>query len=422
MRKRTIFTAVAAAGLIALPATASAYANPTPGDPGDGNLDHDHLEELFDDLANTEIEAVIAEARYGDDVWTGAAGDSDLSGFVPADPTDRVRVASITKSMVGVIGLQLQEEGVLDLDDNVSDHLPDLLPYDEEITLRQLLNHTSGMTDALNGHLYTNVFLNGEWEELEELKWLYLDPEDQLDIIGDDGLLFEPGESWAYSNTGYAVFGMVIEELTGNDIADEFEQRVFKPAGMDTSYQPGLHEFLLRGSSLGAYVHTGDEDQQYVDTSVMSLSQLWVAGSVVSNPHDINSLYRSMADGTLLSAEQYEEALDFVDLGGDGYGLGVSSTYFGCPSLEGGFAIGHGGGGLGHESTSLHSIDGEKQFTLTYNTNDVLIDNEGAHESIMGMAIVTLCGDDVRPDEVDELAAELTQEALQNKTSVLNLK
>ena len=416
MKKRSIFTAVAAAGLIAFPATASVYASPV----DDGNLDHDHLQEIFDDMAEADVEAAVAEVRYGDEVWTDAFGNQSLEVPMEAEPTDRVRVASISKSMVGVIGLQLQAEGKLDLDDNVSDYLPDALPYDDDITLRQLLNHSSGMSDHMNTYLYPDVFL-GDWELLEELKWQRFDPDDHIDIGTQDDLQFDPGANWAYSNTGYTVFGLVVEEVTGNDIADEFEQRVFEPAGMDATYQPGLHEFILRGQSLGAYFHTGDDEQPYVDTTIKSLSQLWTSGSVVSNPQDVNAFYRSFADGTLLNEEQYAEALEFpFEEDGVSYGLGVSGDYFGCPSLEEGIAIGHGGGGIGHESTSLHSLDGEKQITLTYNTNTALIDEEGLQESIMELAIVALCGDDVSPNEVEQLAEELTEEALEDEASVLN--
>lgn len=394
--------------------TINAYAT-TNDDAPAGNttsLDEAALDQAFADLYSHDIPALVAEVRHGDDVWSSAEGNRTLDGDTPAEVTDRFRAASVSKSMVATIALQLQTEDYFDLDDTVEEHMPGLLPYEEDITLRHLLQHMSGLADDyLGGHIHSGVYRDADWTTLEESKMRVAYPPEHVELGTQAPLGFEPGTDFKYNNTGYSIVGLVIEEVTGNTLAEELEQRIFEPAEMSSSYLPDLDSFTLEGDSLGSYFETGDTDQPYVDTTEMSASQSWAAGGVISTVSDLNDFYRAQSDGTLLTAAEYDEATDLYLTEGSrhGYGLGMSAVDIGCDALDDGIAIGHYGDGTGHQTRSLHSFDGELQVTIAWNADDRLNTNADRWWASIDLLTVGLCGDSVDASEMEELVDQLTQ-------------
>lgn len=381
----------------------------TPTDPD--NLHPELLQETFDAIHDTGVEAVVAEVRYGDETWSSAAGDRNLTGFAPAEPTDRVRVASVTKSMISTVVLQLEAEGHFDLEDTVEEHLPSLLPYEEDITLRQLLQHTSGLGEYLN-YIHGEVFADEDWDQLNYDKLNRVYPDEHISLVTQDPLHFEPGTDWLYSNTGYTVLGLLIEEVTGTNLSAVLEERIFQPVGMTDTYLPWPHESIIVGDHLGAYFATGDEEAPFIDMTFMSFSQWWAAGGVVSTMGDVNEFFRATADGTLLTEEQYADATDPTGEQGEeyGYGLGYWNANYGCPSLPDGIAVGHTGDGLGHHTLSMHSPDGERQFTVTHNVDVRYGPYEEVAETVANFGVHALCSDDINDIDVEGLAAELINE------------
>ncbi|QSB03878.1 serine hydrolase domain-containing protein [Natronoglycomyces albus] len=406
MRKRTVLTAFLATSLLAVPVAAHAL---TPQD----RLNSDYLDDALTELHDTGLDAVIAEVRLGDEIWAEALGSRDIHGLTDAEPTDRFRIASLTKSMVATIIMQLEAEGKLDLDDPVQNHLPDLLPYEDDITVRQLLQHTGGLGDY-GAKIYSGLFETGDPQSLRDNMWTRYSPEQHVSLIAGDPLLFEPGDAWAYSNTGYSVLGLLIEHIEGEALEDVFDQRIFEPLGLEDSYLAKQNHFFIRGTSLDAKIIFNSEDDPYVDTTGLSFSQLWAAGGAVSNPGDVNAFYAALSDGTLVTEEQFAEMLDTVATSPERpeyeYGLGLSTVALSCPSLPDGVVYGHSGGGLGHVSYSLHSLDGEKQVTVAWNTDDGMAPLDGLEEAIYEMFIVSLCHEDVNNLDVEAMAAELAAE------------
>ncbi|MEU6249063.1 serine hydrolase domain-containing protein [Glycomyces sp. NPDC047010] len=311
-------------------------------------------------------QSAVVEVRAGDEVWAEAAGPRSFkpwAGDVATD--DRIRLGSVTKSMTAAVLLQLDGEGAIDLDEQLDAYLPGLLPYDEQPTVRELMQHRGGVPDYLP-HLYASVFESGDMTDFYANYRTYYSPEELVEI----GVQGPRPTGFAYSNTGYAALGMLIEEVTGNPLGEEMEARIFAPAGLSDTYFADPRGSGVRGPHPVPYLSTGDESRPYVDTSKLSSSQLWAAGAAVSTMHDLNDFYDALADGTLLTPAQLAEATDFQETGKSfDYGLGLFGITIDC---DGGPEVffGHDGDSLGHETQSFHSLDGDRQISLAWNAAD----------------------------------------------------
>ncbi|THV28760.1 serine hydrolase domain-containing protein [Glycomyces paridis] len=355
-------TAALAAGLVAVP-VAGVAASPV----GDG-IDADAVEARFEAFAALGGHTVLAEVRDGDEVWSEASGLRNLEADAEAARVgDRVRIGSATKSFTAAILVQLQGEGALDLDDTLGEHLPGPLPYDQDPTIRQVLTHTSGLPDYLS-FLYPSLAA-GDISDIREGYREAYEPAELVALATQAPLRFEPGEGYAYSNAGYIVLGMLVEEVTGNPFGREMRERIIEPAGLDRTYLPRGNGAALHGPHLTPYITTGEADDPYFDTTRLSATQMWAAGGIVSTVADMNDFYTALTDGTLLTAGELAEATEFVETGKSfGYGLGLFSQEFGCADEE--VFIGHEGDGLGHEVLSFHSLDGERHATVAWNIGD----------------------------------------------------
>ncbi|WP_432094486.1 serine hydrolase domain-containing protein [Streptomyces sp. bgisy100] len=314
-------------------------------------LDAEALRTALDKLTAAGAPAALAEVRVGDRVWSGAGGVRDVRTRQPARPGDRYRVASITKAMTATVILQLADEGRLTLDDPVARHLPGLLPYSEPITLRQLLNHTSGIPDY-----FDRLYPTGSDAELEKNRHRHVTPRELVRSV--TGKPLEGRGSFRYSNTNYVLLGLVAEQVTGHPFGRELTRRVFRPAGMkDTSYP--MVSPLLGGPHVRGYRQAGNG--RLVDTTVYTPSVWGAAAGVVSTSHDVNRFFRALSNGTLLSPARLR---DMRTLNDAGYGLGVMGGGDLCPATPGDRVWGNMGNGFGYRSQSWSSPDGRRQVTF----------------------------------------------------------
>jgi D-alanyl-D-alanine carboxypeptidase len=395
MRKRMIPAAVAALALVgALAVTQIAAADPARHDTG--RLDTEALQARLDDFAGLTAGSVLIEVRDGDDTWTEAPGlrslDEDARRALPGD---RVRIGSVTKSMVAAVVLQLDGEGVLDLDAPLSDYLPGLLPYERQPTIRQLLAHTAGVPDWVP--IAYPGMEDGDLTKVREDYRSHYEPEELIALAVQEEPPFGPGEGWSYSNTGYVVLGLLIEERTGHSLRHELQERVFEPAGLDHTYFPRDDTAGIRGPHSVPYITTGDPADPYFDATAASNSQLGASGGAVSTAGDVNDFYDALTDGTLLTADQLAEATEFTDTGtGFQYGLGLGGVQVGCPDDPDEVFLGHVGDGMGHQTQSFHSFDGERQITLSWSIDDkhAYSDPDAFDEALFALLGAGLCGTD----------------------------
>ncbi|WP_197319901.1 serine hydrolase [Saccharomonospora sp. NB11] len=302
---------------------------------------------------------VIGLVRDGDDAEYVAAGEADRFKDVPADPQHRFRIGSNTKAFVATVLLQLEAEGKLSLDDTVATWLPDAVNTGQHdgstITVRQLLNHSSGLPeylDAAEVALPYAANLNPHQQ---------YEPQALVDIALKRAPVGAPGEKFFYSNTNYILAGMVIEAVTGNHPATEIEQRIIEPLGLtDTSYptEPTTDGEWMSG-------HFWATSLLIRDVTVSNVQVSGAAGAMVSTLDDLATFERALLTGELLPEQQLEELKTLVPASEDGtagYGLGVIKAETPCgPVWQ------HTGGVLGYFTLWLTSDDGEKQVVLAAN-------------------------------------------------------
>lgn len=255
--------------------------------------------------------------------WFGAAGLSDLENNVALAPDDRFEAGSITKTFVATTLLQLVEENQLELDDTLTEWLPptitDLVPNASDITIEQILGHTSGIADYLDGltaqaTLNPTLFLQ-QWE-----------PEQLISFIDGVDPLFDPGTSWEYSNTNYILAGEVIEAVTGNSYGQEIRDRILDPVGLDNTFVFGEED--IPGDYIRGYWDFNG-DGTLDNLRVTDLSWTGSAGSIISNTEDLADFFEALlVDQTLLQDETLDEMLDTIPVNSpnyDSYGLGIGT-------------------------------------------------------------------------------------------------
>ena len=240
-------------------------------------------------------------------------------------------------------------EGKLSLSDTVERRLPGLLPYGDQVTLRQLLNHTSGIPD--NQDAVDAEFLKGNMTR----SW---SPRELVALVADRQPDFAPGAGWAYSNTNYMLAGLMIERVTGHSLGAELKRRIFTPLHLrDTSFP--VNATAIPGPHLNGYAFV---DGKALDVTVLNPSGMWAAGNLVSSAADIGHFWRALLGGKLLAPAQLK-AMKTTVPAWEGtnirYGLGIIASPSACGTLWG-----HGGNIAGYAHNTQNNEDGTRQGTI----------------------------------------------------------
>jgi D-alanyl-D-alanine carboxypeptidase len=322
------------------------------------------LQQRLDDVVAAGAPGAVALVNDGSRwhhrsrIWTGASGVADLRTGRPMRPQHRFRVASLTKPFVATVILQLVGEGRLSLSDTVEHWLPGILPYGGEITVRQLLNHTAGVPE------YALIPRDEAYRGNRFQSWT---PRELVALIADQPQTFPAGSAWSYSNTGYVLAGLVVEEVTGHSLGSEVGQRILRPLRLRDTYFPVDFPFLVgphaRGYSLDLDEEGNPIEGRLLDFTVFNPSAVWAAGNIVSNEQDLARFFRALLGGRLLSGALLAEMKRPVEVApGFGYGLGLFVVDSPCGTL-----FGHDGGIPGFSNTFLNREDGSRQFGVMIN-------------------------------------------------------
>jgi D-alanyl-D-alanine carboxypeptidase len=327
-------------------ALASPLASPGPSaspDPLDLSLP-------FDDATDAALQVVLDTARAriptpGISVairladgrtWLGVSGDRQLSPDRPVDQDTVFSIASITKTFVTAVVMQLVSEGRLGLDDHLSRFLPDY-PRATRITIRQLLAHTSGVANYFESAAYNQAVFSDP-----SRRWKV---RDILALVGKP--YCSPGTCFHYSNTNFVLLGKVVQQVTGHTIAAEIDQRLLVPLGLeDTRFQPidptprdAAHGHLWAGGTTFLDQTRGSR----VLPNMSAATVAWAAGAMVSSPADLARWAMALyATDRVVPPDLLAQMLDFRKQ--DEYGLGTRTRIF-----NGRRAIGHGGSLRGYE-------------------------------------------------------------------------
>ncbi|TDD80573.1 class A beta-lactamase-related serine hydrolase [Actinomadura darangshiensis] len=324
------------------------------------------LRATLDATHDAGMYGLFSDARDGRTRWNGASGVADVRTGRPVTPNMRQRVGSITKSFVATAILQQVERGRVDLDAPVGRYLPDLIngPLGERITVRMLLNHTSGIGDYVSTAFPSFQELSPE--SLDEYRFRDVKPEQLIEWGLQAPRTGEPGERWSYSNTNYIIAGRLLEKVTGTKAEKYISRNVIGKAGLKHTYFPSSP--WIAGPHSRMYESLYQHVKPPRDYSTYNMSWAWTAGALVSTMDDLNRFYRKLLTGGLIgkgTLAQMKRTVPVKDADGNvlmNYGLGLYSLDLPCGTFWG-----HDGAVFGAGTQALSSAGGARQVSVSLN-------------------------------------------------------
>jgi CubicO group peptidase (beta-lactamase class C family) len=295
----------------------------------------------------------IALAKKGTMLYTHAYGAADLVSQTPAQTTTIFEIGSITKQFTAALIMLLQQQEKLRLDDSISTYLAQY-GFPPAITIRMLLNDTSGLPD------YTNFPQLGDWIKNG------VSEQTVLTAVSQAGLQFTPGTQYQYSNSNYFALGTIIENLTNQSYAANLQQYILQPLGLSNTY------YVLPPADLSAIGYTNN-GSGLVPVLPWHRSAAFAAGELSSNIYDLVTWDDALISGKVVSPASFQQMTApngfTIDSQGDAYGLGlVIGKYNGRPTIW------HTGQIGGFYAENLVFLD--DGFTLVVLTNDQDIDTD----------------------------------------------
>ncbi len=338
------------------------------------------LQQVLDKgIAKYDIHGVSAAVVFPDgEIWHGVSGVSH--GRVPIEPDMLFATGSVTKNFVATLTLALAEDGALSLEDPVSKWLPSYPHVDGDITIRQLLNHTSG--------LY--MFWDNQeiWDDLKADRTRFFTPEEVLGYIKEPE--FDPGNGWRYSNTNYLLLAMIIQEATGSDLSTELKSRFFQPLGMADIYlsqEESLPENLAH--VYGDNFNPGEAIRDITFEPRTSHESITYGSSgIFTTAENLARWSQALFGGDILGEQSLNEMLNFVKIrpvsNMRAYGLGVLE--FRRLITSGQRAIGHSGGNIGTTTFMVYLPEHQVSIAVMINAYP----NDGAEAITKGLIQVVL--------------------------------
>lgn len=326
------------------------------------------LDAAVDALVADGAIAVTARVEKGSKTWSGAAGTREREGHAPAKERDRFRVASNTKPMIAALVMQEVEKGTWSLDTPVEDVLPGVMPAG--VTIEHLLSHRSGAPTATDQILVSRVTDPSSVDEVFEVMGQEVTEADHIEALRSAPWMNEPGEGFSYSNAGYVVLGMMLEEVTGRSVENLLQYRVFAPAGMWQSAYPD--DPGVRGPFLHESAYTGPAGAGWYDLDHFDPSLFAAAGAVTSTTEDLADFTQALVTGRLVDPATAADMLEPRTAGQEAfpdYGLGVYRLP--DPCVPDGWLYGHDGASYGTLSVNLTSPDGQRQVSLGVTGRDI---------------------------------------------------
>ncbi|MEU9190539.1 serine hydrolase domain-containing protein [Streptomyces sp. NPDC048484] len=362
---------VAAACLTAASLTAPAVADPV-GAPAPAHAvekdRHRSTQQAMDAAVKEGVPGVTGQAIDRHGTWSGTSGVGNLKTQQPRGAQDRYRVASTTKTFVSTVLLQLEAEGEIGLDDTVEQWLPGVVRghgHDgNKITVRRLLNHTSGIYNwTLDPEIRRTVFS----KEFLRHRYATWTPEQQVRIAMRHQPDFAPGKGWNYADTNYILAGMIIEKVTGHTYGDEIRQRIIKPLGLHGTSVPGTDPRLPQPSSRSYSKFQNPEAKKTYDVTEYNPSVAGAAGEMISNSADLNRFFMALLRGELLPKKQLDEMTTTTPMDDQHpdvrYGLGLRQFKTSCGTE----VWAHGGDFHGTVAVAVTTRDGNHALAFNFN-------------------------------------------------------
>ncbi|MFJ4876922.1 serine hydrolase domain-containing protein [Streptomyces sp. NPDC088745] len=336
-------------------------------------LDATALNEALEDVHHAGVPGLFAEIRNSDETWRGAAGVADRTTGRPVSADMKHRIGSVTKTFTAAAVLQQAERGTIGLDTPIGAYLPHLVPGSpgEAITVRMLLNHTSGLAEYLP-YVYTSLrafpdLARTTPECFDEHRHTHFDRTDLI-RLGVTAPAFGPpgGAPGLYSNTNYLLLAALLEHVTGIPAEDCITENVIRRAGLhDTEFPTGPH---IDGPHSRLYESWFGKIDPPRDYSVFDMSYAGPSANLTSTVADLNRFYAALLSGTIISPSSLTEMQQTTqvvsqELSTIPYGLGLHPV----ESSGGQTFWGHGGTVWGGGTLALIRTDGQRQLALALN-------------------------------------------------------
>ena len=301
--------------------------------------------------------AVVVVQRVGN-IDVHKAGVGDLATRAPIDVADHVRVGSVSKAFNGAAALAVVAEGALSLDDTVGQWQPDLPASWAPVTLRQLLNHTSGIDD----------FTNQAWNAaVNESPKVAPPPRQLLSFVESQPLSFAPGSRYRYSNSDNVIVGLMIEAATGEPYEQVLQTRVYDPLDLSTTSLPAgatMPTPLAHGYDVMPPAAPEDVSELF------AAGWVWAAGAIVSTPDEVNRFVRGYVSGKTTNAATHVAQFSFVPGGSEPPGPGENAAGLAVfrYTTQCGTVFGHTGNiPLGYTAFAAATEDGQRSVTVSVN-------------------------------------------------------
>ncbi|MFB9927977.1 serine hydrolase domain-containing protein [Amycolatopsis halotolerans] len=335
--------------------------------------DRPELRQALEEIVEAGFVGVSLQVRDERGVWAGSAGAAELGGSARPSTAGHVRIGSNTKTFTATLVLQLAAEGKVGLDAPVTSYLPEF-GLDERITVRMLLQHTSGLfnfTGEVNADgtvaLGIPMPYGPQGEEWLNHRFTAYRPQELVELALARPARFEPGTGWSYSNTNYVLARLLVEKITGRPAAEETRLRIAEPLGLSGTLVPGDAE-IPEPHAHAYYRHEDGGARKTVDITRQDPSWVSAGGDMISTVQDLATFVSALLGGKLLPAELLAEmcAPRPTGIPNMDYGLGV----FVLTTETGGTVISHNGAQGGHAALMYSTPDGTKTLTAALNCVD----------------------------------------------------
>ncbi|MFE0376057.1 serine hydrolase domain-containing protein [Streptomyces inhibens] len=331
--------------------------------------DRPELQKAIEEMVESGFTGVTMRVHDERGEWVGSAGVAKLGETAKPPTNGYVRIGSNTKTFTATVVLQLVAEGTIGLDAPVADYLPEFEP-DRKITVRMLLQHTSGVFNFTGEYYDDGTFAPGipattAGQEWVDNRFKTYRPEELVRLALAKPARFEPGTDWSYSNTNYVLARLLIEKVTGRSLAEEMQRLILEPLGLSDTVVPETSPEIPEPHTHAYYRYEDAGRQKTVDVTRQNPSWISTGGDMISTTQDLHTFISALMGGKLLPAPLLAEMC--TPHPKVGYGLGVFVQDAG---ENGGTVITHNGGMAGHAALMYSTPDGSKTLTAALNYVD----------------------------------------------------
>ncbi|GIH21613.1 serine hydrolase domain-containing protein [Rugosimonospora africana] len=331
------------------------------------------LQKAIEEIVESGFVGVSLRVHDERGEWAGSAGAAELGGTAKPPINGHVRIGSNTKTFTATLVLQLVAEGKVGLDTPAADYLP-TFGLDERITVRMLLQHTSGVFN-FSGEVYDDgtvalgipIPYSTTGKQWLENRFKTYRPQELVELALSKPARFEPGTGWSYSNTNYVLARLLIEKVTGRSVAEETQRLILAPLALSGTVVPDSSPEIPEPHAHAYYRYEDAGQQKTVDITRQNPSWISAGGDMISTTQDLHTFISALLSGKLLPAPLLAEMCTPHPTGipNMDYGLGVFVL-----DTDGGTVISHNGAAAGHAALMYGTPDGSKTLTAALNCVD----------------------------------------------------